>query len=201
MISTIFLILLSANLCIAEYPDLIRKMSPDATLDLYDSLSTITSDNFLKMTELEYSTENLLRVQSDLREMINQHINNQSWFMKMAGLFSFENVLLVMAVFVGMFLIISVVHDGFFRLLANKYVHYVLGFGFGIINTYDHYENLLNTPLGPWLLFSYQTPLFGCVLFGLTCYYFYGREIMSKEMVNMFPCDLIVLGFLDNIIL
>ena len=88
----------------------VEKLSTYQALDLLELMDTIDKTNntslkvqFTKLTDLEYNTTH----RSLLYEVLTKNANNTSFFSKMLGLVSFQNVILVCMICVAIAFLFS----------------------------------------------------------------------------------------------
>jgi len=169
----------------------IDKLSADQALEairLLDQLNSNTDFNhtinlitqFYQLTDTDPDES----LRPKLYEIINQNVHHVSIFMKLAGLISFQNVLLVCMVIVGVVFVLSLCKDVIFflgshlakalvKLLLNRRLLYFLGFALAGVCVYFKPDEINNPYFRMLFIFDWVTPLFGCIIFSITftaCY-------------------------------
>lgn len=173
----------------------IEKLSTPQALKLLELMDTIEKTNdqnlkntFSKLTDFKYDP--VLRNQ--IYDILTKNANHTSFFMKMVGLVSFQNVIIVCMILVAIGLIFSLARDLvlilgtyvaliFVQLLLNKKFIYTMGILLSCITMYFKPDEIENVFLRYLFIFDWLTPLFGCMVFGIVSFMIYDNLIRDTE--------------------
>lgn len=123
-------------------------------------------------------------LRDQLYTVLKKNADHTSFFMKMMGLVTFQNTLIVCMVLVAVAFVLSCARDlvmflgaylayAIVQLILNKKCMYSIGIGVSLITMYFKPDEITN----PWLrylfIFDWITPLFGCILFGIMSFTIY----------------------------
>ncbi|ARF11929.1 hypothetical protein Klosneuvirus_3_64 [Klosneuvirus KNV1] len=131
--------------------------------EIEKSQNETLKQDYQKLTGMNYSWDQ----RSQLLDIIMKNSENKSFAAKIAGLLTFQNVVLTLAVLVAVALVVSVAHD----LILNKYFLYMVGLGLSVTTMLLKPGQFENPMMDVIFLFDWLTPLFGCLLFGVTAFF------------------------------
>jgi hypothetical protein len=134
-------------------------------------------------------------VRTKLYNLMDKTINQTSYFSKFVGLFSFQTVLLVLMVIVGVAFAVSCMSDLFialgvlfgdfiYRVILSKISLYAQGIGISILTLYfkpDQFTGMLRY----LFIFDRMTPLFGCIIAYIVMIFLYNDMIQSSNKRNI----------------
>ncbi|XWV26426.1 hypothetical protein QJ857_gp0643 [Tupanvirus soda lake] len=158
-------------------------------LELVDKIENSTSDltnkqnieeKFFKITGAKYD----FFVRRQLYNVISLNNANQGVYSKLVGLISFQNVLLICMVVVGIAFMFSFLHDILFilgayvglilyKIFFTKESLYVQGFFISFVTLCFRFDQFENGYIKYFFIFDAQTPLFGCIIFYLVITFVY----------------------------
>jgi hypothetical protein len=193
-------ILLTYGYTNAGYKDKIERMSAAQalhTLEIMDKIGAGTHDPDLDkelkdLTGLGYSPD----IRDELYDVINKNMNKTSFFMKMVGLVSFQNTIIVAMVLVGVAFMFFLAHDLFIgllfmfgayamyfvvRFLLNKRFFYANGLAISCITMYFKPDEITNPLIRSLFIFDWLTPMFGCIIFGIVTFMIYNDLVKSNN--------------------
>jgi len=163
------------------------------TLQIMDHIANGNNDPALytelkELTGLGYSPD----IRDELYNIINQNMNKTSFFMKMVGLVSFQNTIIVGMVLVGVALIFSLANDlivmlGAFaiyfliRFVLNKNFFYTVGLSLSCITMYFKPDEIANPVIRALFIFDWLTPMFGCIIFGIITFMIYNDLVKMNN--------------------
>ncbi|QKF94045.1 hypothetical protein QKU48_gp0587 [Fadolivirus algeromassiliense] len=183
-------------LCVSVYGyTKIEKLSTPQALKLLELMDKIEKTNdqtlkntFTELTDLQYDPS----IRTQLYDVVAKNQNHTSFFMKMVGLVSFQNVILVCMVMVAIAFIFSLAKDIvlllgayvallFVRLLLNKKFMYTTGIILSSVAMYFKPDEIENVYLRYLFIFDWLTPLFGCMIFGILSFMIYDDLVRDNE--------------------
>ena len=196
------LLLILSVFCISAFGyTKIEKMSLDqatSTLQLMDEIDQTNNDTlkvkFKELTDQEYDKS----LRKTVYEIIHKNANNTSFFMKVAGLVTFQNVIILCMIGVAIGFIVSLFKDIIFvlgaigvgfalmllTLLLNKKFMYSVSIFVSSVVMYFKPDEIHNVYLRYLFIFDWLTPLFGCIIFGITSFMIYDDLIREGSRDN-----------------
>jgi hypothetical protein len=149
-------------------------------LELMDTIDKTTNNTIrlaLKLT-FEDLTGTIFNegMRPQFYQIIDKNMEHTSYFSKMLGLMSFQNILLVCMIIVGIAFLFSFVSDilfflgayvayTFYKLFLTKKSLYIQGLIISFVTMYFRVDQIENKFLRYLFIFDRLTPLFGCLLF------------------------------------
>ena len=180
--------------CVHKLEKLSLEQSVEALrlINAYDrSPSETIKQQFLKLTGCDLD----VNLKDTLLQVVLDNGNQTSWFMKMVGLISFQNIIIVCMIFVGIALVFFLAYNFIallgetcgmliLQIILRKDVWYGIGMTLGIFNMLIDPSNFNNHIIRYVFIFDWLTPLFGCILFGITSFLMYDDLIKDKNVTN-----------------
>lgn len=179
----------------------IEKLSTQQALEMLELIDNIEKTNnqslkeqFTKLTDLDY---NVIYRQL-LYDVLTKNANNTSFFSKMMGLVSFQNVILVCMVCVSIVFVFSLAKDMvlllgayaaliFIHLFLNKKFIYTMGYLLSGLTMYFKPIEIENVFLRYLFIFDWLTPLFGCMVFGIVTFMVYD-DVVNHDFGIIYGC-------------
>lgn len=175
--------LLFITQCFCNQLTNLDKLSGEDAVTVLETISKLKTDptdqqlyeRFTNITRLDYKTQNVTLVEERLRNVIKQTFENTSFFVKMANLMTFKNVITVLLVIVAIAFLFALFHSiiiflamNFLMLavlLIDKKTIYTLGYMLSCVTMYYKYDEVTNPYMKLLFIFDSLTPLFGSLLF------------------------------------
>ena len=173
----------------------LEKLSTDDALSLLKlmdeientSNSTHLKQTFKELTDHDYDTT----LKSKLYEIIDNNANHTSIFMRLMGLITFQNFILVCIVIVCVALVVSLFRDVIrvlgeymtvliVQLILDKRFMYTVGLSFSVVMMYIDPSKIENQYLKYVFILDWLSPLFGCLIFGIIAFVMY-NDLVDKR--------------------
>lgn len=171
--------------------------SATQVLKLMDEIERTNNDTlkltFKELTNMDYN----ISLRENVYDIIHKNANHTSVFMKMAGLITFQNVIIVCMIFVSiaflMFLckdiivylitlnLTQVIIQMLVRFILNKKLMYGLATLASIVLMYINPNTIENKFLRYMFIFDWLSPLFGAFLFGIMSFLIHKDFIKTEK--------------------
>src|SRR3990170_3919799 len=118
----------------------------------------------------------------------SKEMSDETWNSRLLGLMTFNNILgffmtIALIAFI-MFLLGDIVlflGIQLFLLLFSKNLCYLYGFTISFVTCYNKYELIKDSFLGYFFILQDFSPFFGCLMFAITFFFFYGEHMAKLD--------------------
>ena len=152
---------------------------------------TILKTQFKVFTDYEYNES----LKDELYKIINKNDNNTGIFVKLSGLITFQNVILVSMIGVAIIFLVSLFKDimialGAFiayfiiQIILDKRFIYCTCLLSSSITMYFKPDQIENQYIKYIFIFDWLTPLFGCIIFSIVSFMIYNDLITDNLFGN-----------------
>lgn len=180
----------------------VMKLSPSQSMDLLKAVDcmngltegcdVLASQKLFKdLVGSEPTDQNMPQVREQLLDLASQYFTHTSWWDKITGLITFNNILGFLMSITGVVFVFALIGDvlrglslELLKIVFSKVNLYLMGFGLSYLNCFYDYK----ASSFSWLFFFGDwCPFFGSLLFSITFSYFVGEILYegdSKKIEN-----------------
>lgn len=160
----------------------------DVQLDSIDHPNLEERDKLANLISCKYGSFNVTQVEKSIYDVIHENSLHISFYSRMMGLVTFNNLLRMMMACVGVMCVVSVAYDllvrGFgliFRIIFNKQSLYLIGLSLSTVYIY-YKEHEDKGPLEFLFIFGNQSCFFGVLLFNVIALFMMDDAIPKNRL-------------------